>query len=779
MSYNRKPVYNKNTMKSRQTSSRKKKHRKAFKIFLLIFLAISCATTGAVCGTIIGYVKTASPITPEQLKLSNFTTFVYDDTGENVIAQLSQNENRVWADYDEIPQYMKDAFVAIEDERFFDHEGVDIIGLFRAVFNKITHPTRPMQGASTITMQVVKNITGEDQRSIQRKVQEQWKAMQLEKKMTKWEILELYMNIINLGQNIYGVQSAARAYFNKDVSELTLAECASIAGITNNPSLYNPFTTKGRENNKKRQIDILNKMLELGKITRQQYEEAVNEKLEFADSNSSEVKNISKQSYFVDQVVLDVKKGLMAQGMTENLALNMIYNGGLKIYTTLDSDVQKAVDEVFTDSNNFPVANPSNPHPQAAIVIIDPSNGQVKAMYGGYGEKKGNTLNRATQIQRQPGSSIKPIAIYGPAINEKLVTAATVIDDSPAYMLGVEKGLYPKNFDNTYKGLQTIRDSIRQSLNVVAAKLWRDVIGPEIPLQYLKKVGISRTQRNVSLALGGLEEGVSPLQMAAAYTPFVNKGLYYQPITYAKVEDQYGNVLLENKEIKPVTVYDEEAAYIMNSMLQDVCTSGTAAGYGTIKNAKGETIPTGGKTGTTSENIDKWFVGFSPYYVAATWYGYDLNTQIPAMEQNQALNLWNKVMTKIHSNLAAKEFSKPTGIVYKEVCTRSGELYTELCRQDPMNRAQGIAWAPIRTEMFIKGTEPKNSCSVHVIKTVCSRSADLYGRSVLANSNCPSSDMYDKIFIHRKNPYYPVTAGAPFPEDFIYDYTEGEYCSIH
>jgi len=781
MESRRKPVSKRSGHGANKNSQFKKNMLKALKIFISASIVLACILGGLISGAIAGYIKTTVPITPEQLKINNFKTFIYDDTGKNIIGELTSSENRIWVDYDDVPKYLRDALVAIEDERFEKHSGVDLIGLLRAVFKKITNPSTPMAGASTITQQVIKNITGEDQRSIQRKVQEQWRAIMLEKKLAKWEILQIYMNVICTGVNMYGVQVAANTYFNKDVSELTLAECASIAGITNNPAKYNPFTTKGRENNKKRQMDVLRKMLELGFITQEEYDTASKEELKFFEGEKQETVKSSYQSYFVDQVVLDVKKDLMAQGMSETMALNLIYNTGLKIYTTMNTEIQNAVDEVFLNDNYFPVTNPYGEHPQAAIVIIDPQNGHVKAMYGGYGEKKGNTLNRATQIKRQPGSSLKPLAVYAPAINEGLITAATIIDDVPVYMNGIENGRYPENYERTFNGLIPVRDALRMSLNVVAAKIWRDILGPDLSLSYLKKVGIERTQRNVSLSLGGLDEGVSPLQMAAAYVPFANRGIYYQPITYLKVEDASGKVILEKKTQKPAIVYSEQAAYIMTSMLQDVCTNGTAYPYGIITNSAGEQIWTAGKTGTTDDDRNKWFVGYSPYYVCASWYGYDSNAIIPAgIERNQALNLWHEVMQRVHASLEPVEYEMPAGIETANVCIRSGKLTNSFCIHDPIKVAAGVPQEAIRYgEVFIKGTAPSSRCDVHISAKVCTESTDLYGRPLLAGSHCPSLSIIERVFIHRKEPFTPIMPDDPYPLDFMYDYTPAEYCNVH
>jgi penicillin-binding protein 1A len=393
-------------------------------------------------------------------------------------------------------------------------------------------------------------------------------------------------------------------------------------------------------------------------------------------------------------------------------------------------------------------------------------------MYGGFGEKKSNTLNRATQIERQPGSAIKPIAIYGPALNERLITPATVIDDAPLYLNGVDKGLYPQNYTQTFRGLTTIREAVRDSLNIVAAKIYMDYLGQDLPLQYLEKVGISRDQKNVSLAIGGMNQGISPLQAAAAYLPFANRGVFYAPATYSRVEDQFGHVIIEKKIPKPVLVYDEQAAYLMNSIMQDVTTAGTASDIQELAGINGELIRTAGKSGTTEDGRDHWFIGMTPYYTGSVWYGYDNNAPVPAgMEWSQCNRIWRWVMAEVHTNLAGKDFAVPAGLVKEEICMRSGKAPTAACVNDPYNIAAGFPYAPIREEYFIKGTEPKNSdkCTVHVTKNVCTASNDGIGRFLLAGPYCPSALIEQKTYIHRAVPFAQTTP----------DFDPNRTCNVH
>jgi len=753
------------------------------KILILLIVTFGCIGAGLLGGAILGYIRTAEPITKEQLEIKKETSYVYDSKG-NEIARFtgSENINREVVYFKDVPEYLWQALVSIEDERFFNHFGIDIKRIASAVVDFIVKKGSGSHGGSTITQQVVRNITGRFERRLERKVQEQWLAIQLERKLDKWQILELYMNLIYMGNGCYGVQSASKMYFNKDVGELSLAECALLAGITNSPATYDPFTERGRENAIKRQKIILEKMLELGWIDQNEYEEAVNEELKFAEKGDAE-KNIPVQSYFVDYVVSEVKKDLMEQkGMSEQMALTTIYNYGIRIYTTMDPEIQEVMDDVFMDDQYFHEDPKVTQHPQAGMVIVDPSNGHILAIRGGYGEKTAsNVLNRATSIERPAGSSFKPLAVYAPAIDRQMITPATVFDDVPVYLLGKDKQRYPENYTREFEGLMTVRYAIKRSVNVPAAKIYMMFNNPNIPLEYLRKAGIERDQKNLSIALGGLEKGVAPLQMAAAYVPFANRGVYYEPISYTKVTDSNGNVILEKKPSFNV-VYSETTAYLMTDMLKDVCRpsrragelGGTAARLGMITNAKGQLIPTAGKTGTTDDDKDRWFVGYSMYYVGAVWYGYDKPAPIEGVPNNEnpAARIWNAVMQKIHQDKEPVDFPMPSGIVQAKICVYSGKLATDLCTHDPRGDASFV-------EYFAKGTEPTETCDVHVSAKVCTASKDIWGRNLLAGANCPAELVFERVFIQRKTPYTPLKPSDPYPKDWIYELPAGEYCTIH
>ncbi len=786
--------------KTKNASSIKKFVLTVVKSLFIFFVTIAFAMGGIASGAVYAYVKTAEPIKDEQLTTvtSNKTTFIYDSKG-NVIQKLTGRDNKDSEPITdkEAPQFLKDAITSIEDERFEDHPGIDIQGIFNAGigFAKsiVTGSDEASRGGSTITQQVVKNVTGNTTRSLQRKVQEWYLAIQLEKKLEKWQILEMYMNISYWGNSCYGVQSASKKYFGKPVQELSLAQCALLAGITKGPGKYNPFTESGRKNAKERQETILMKMLELGKIDQAQFDQAISEDLQYASKAQSQ-KVTSVQSYFVDQVIADVKKALMDDyNMSATMANMTIYGGGLEIYTTMDPTIQRYMDQVFTNDEYFPLVNETATrqmeHPQAAMAIIDAQNGQVRALYGGYGKKEAsNTLNRASSslMKRQPGSSIKPLVVYAPAIDLQLITPATIIEDIPAYMLTGKDSerAYPTNYDNNHDGLTSVRNGLKNSVNVVAAKIWRDILRADNSVEYLKKVGIDRTnEKYISLVMGGLEKGVNPLQMAAAYVPFAHEGMYYEPTTYTLVKDSTGKELIDKKAPDFNLAYSEQTAFIMADMMKEVTLgrtspyphSGTAAKY---VNEKIIGMPVAGKTGTTNSNIDKWFVGYTPYYTAAVWYGYDNNGSEPiklkTAEYNQAMIIWSAVMQKVHEGLEQKDFKKPSGIVQKKICIYSGKIATDLCAHDQRGNAT-------KMEYFIKGTEPRDDdlCTLHVEAQVCTESQDTLKRNLLAGPYCPVDKVVSKVFIQRDPPYIPVKPGEKAPKDTAYELPAGEYCTVH
>ncbi|MHB1452880.1 MAG: transglycosylase domain-containing protein [Saccharofermentanales bacterium] len=697
--------------------------RQFFKV-AFAFIMIFILTLGGIgSGMMVGYITTAQPLNVLQLKNANETSYIYDSKGKE-IAKLtgSQNIDREYVTYDQFEEtYINEAFIAIEDERFESHIGIDYKRIAGAIVSFVVTAGNPTSGGSTITQQLVKMLSGEDQRSAQRKIQEWYNAIRLERQLNKWEIMELYVSLVPMGSSYIGVQSASKAYFGKDISKLNLAECAFLAGIPNLPGRYNPLTESGRRNAFRRQRMVLGKMLEIGKITEAEYDQALETEIRFVTKTTSDI-TVAVNSYFVDYTIDQVKKDLMKErGYSSSLALTTIYNYGCKIYTTLDSSIQGIMDKAFRNDKLF-IADKTQvadfpEHAQAGMVIMEPGSAQIKAMAGGYGVKDANfVLNRAAGIERQPGSTIKPIAVYGPALDMEVISPATIIEDKVLFLNNEEPNIaYPKNSYKAFYGKITARNAIKISSNTIAAQIWMKLGGLN-SLEYLKNVGIDRpTENYVSIALGGFNQGVSPLLMAAAYSTFTNNGQYADPVCYTKVTDVDGSILLDGTP-KFYQVYKPETAAIINSMLVEPMTpstnafrgNGTANGY-QIKNAKGELISTAGKTGTADGYRDKWFVGYTPYYVGAVWYGYDgrlKSINIPKSDFMNAVKIWHDVMTRTHAALEPKDFYVPPTVIEMEICLASGKLATADCR---------TAGNFVIKELFIPnaGINPTEYCDIH------------------------------------------------------------------
>ena len=763
---------------------------------VMVVLLIGCITGGLIGGGVYGIIKSTPAIDPETLKVRTFNSYIYDIEG-NTIAELKQGENRVWIDYPEIPEKLILAYVALEDKRFFEHDGVDYKRIGSALVSYLKHfidPKADIQGGSTIDQQLIKNLTGNQETTIKRKVQEQWQAIQLDKGLTKVEIMTLYLNTIPMGGNFYGIETAAKGYFGKDVRTLSLAECASLSGITNWPNKYMPISKANMEANIERAHLCLSLMLEQGLIDQSEYDAAKAETIRFNyNPEAGKVTVTSKQSYFVDEAISRVKRDLMTTyGYSDLTALTVIYNNGLKIQTTMDPKIQKILDGVFNDPKNFGEKNPLTVEPaQGAMVVMDPKTGAVRGIYGGQGEKLGSVFNRATQAERSPGSSIKPLVVYAPGIDSKKLTAATVVDDVPQYLNGQTKNKqWPRNVENANFGLTAVREGLYRSRNVVATLNLIYNTGIQTGLEYLAKMGIDRReedQYNAAIAMGGFGRGMTPLQMTAAFTVFANQGVFSEPMFYTQVLDYSGKLILNNVPVHK-EVYAPETIYIMDSILGDVVTKGTAYPYGIVKykttakdkNGKEKevtvTIPSGGKTGTTDENKDKWFCGFTPYYAGAAWYGYDTAVKLTTGERNSALNIWNLVMTKIHEGLPSKPFFEkaPGNVIKVNVCMDSGLLPNQYCAGDPRG-------SRVHSEMFIKGTEPKGAdiCAVHYLARITTLEKDAQGRPLLANEFCPPDTVAQRVCIRRPVEYKPRFPGDKYPQDVKYEAAEGEYCTLH
>ena len=606
------------------------------------------------------YVKTCLvpdiDLSLEDYQLSESSTIYYQDSGGQwqELVTLNGGYKRIWVNYEDIPDYMEKALISIEDKRFYEHKGVDwyrTAGAFVEMFARM----ETSYGGSTITQQLIKNLTGKDQVTIQRKLTEIFGALELEKKYDKQEIMEWYLNAVYFGEGCYGVQAAAQTYFGKDVSDLSLAECAAIVGITNKPTYYDPFYNE--QNNKDRQETILREMYEQGYIDYETYKNAVAEELVFTRSPGEEYSE-EIYTYYEEVVIDDVISDLMElKGISHDAAASLLYNGGYNIYCCLDMNIQSTVDSVYTDLSAIPRANGGNGDQfQSAIVIMNPYDGRILALSGGVGEKNINFgLNRATGTYRSPGSSIKPIASYAPAINEGLITPETLVNDSPYISLS-GTSWYPNNDSYTNIGVVTIYQALQYSLNTVAAQII-DKLTPHTAYEYLTtRLGftslVPEDEAYAPMALGQLTIGVTVREMAQAYCSFVNDGIFTYSRTYSRVTDSDGNIVIDNVP-RTIAAFDPNTAYNMTYMMQNAVENGTGH-EGQIWN-----MPVAGKTGTSGEYKDRWFCGCTPYYVAAIWTGFDTPARI-SVSGNPAAQLFRKIMQPIHEGLDWRNFTQPS-----------------------------------------------------------------------------------------------------------------------
>ena len=564
---------------------------------------------------------------------------------------LTGSEYRSWVDYDEIPDYVEKAVVSIEDQRFYKHKGVDWYRTSGAFVNMFLSMSNTF-GGSTITQQLIKNIKHEDDVTVSRKFLEIFRALEYEKNHSKEEIIELYLNVIYFGHGCYGIGAASRYYFGKDVDELTLAEAACIVGITNNPSMYSPFID--REENKNRQELILGKMLELEYITQEEYDRAVSQELVF--DASEDVMNDTVYTWFEEALRDDLIKDLAElKNVSEGTAELLLLTGGYKIVATVDPDIQAIIDSVYGDPSNLSGMSGSSQQAQSAIVVEDPYTGDIVGMSGGVGEKTGNLWwNRATSSKRQPGSSFKPIASYGPAIEYAVVTPNTKIEDGKDVKLEGTSWM-TLNFDYSYMGVITIETALKYSINTVAAQLV-DKLTPAVSFEFVRsKAGIStltiEDMDYAPMSIGALSYGVTVRDMTSAYTMFVNDGVRSKGRTYKYIYDNNDKLIYENTT-EQVQAISEKTAYWMTYMMKQSATYGTG-GVSDLPN-----MPVAGKTGTTQDRFDRWFVGYTPYYVAAVWVGYDNPARI-SYSGNPAATMWKKVMSQIHADLEYRSFHVP------------------------------------------------------------------------------------------------------------------------
>ena len=768
------------------SKSKMKKKRLGVRIFkgvlltLLLLMVAGCVGGGIFLKKVI---DSAPDVTPEDVKPTGYTSVVYASDNKTETQRLtSAGSNRVYKTIDEIPKDLQHAFVAIEDERFYEHNGIDPKGIVRAGMIGLTTGDFS-QGASTLTQQLIKNnifdFMSEDTffDRLERKIQEQYLALKLEKQMSKSEIMENYLNTINLGQNTLGVQAASQRYFNKDVSQLTLSESAVIAAITQSPSYYNPITHP--DHNADRRKQVLKNMLEQGYISQEAHDEALADDVyaRIQNVNTNITQNTTPQSYFVDalteQILTDLEDPDVGLGYSETQAYNTLYKGGLSIYSTQDLEIQGICDQVLNDDSNYPykvqyglsyaltvtradgtqenyssghikqfrnmkygltfdseeqahqviesfkasiakegdtydeVINLS-PQPQASVTVIDQATGQIKAMVGGRGTKSSSmSLNRAyTGSTRQPGSCFKILSTYAPALDSAGETLATIIKDEPyEYADGTPVSNW---WGNYYRGNMTMRKAIEQSANICAVKTLTEIT-PQLGFTYCQNFGLSTlvesrttdegkvfTDIQQPLALGGVTDGVYNYEMCAAYAAIANGGVYQEPIMYTKILDHDGNVLLDRTQTQEKhTVLKDSTAFLLTSAMEDVIKKGTGTP------ARLSNMDAAAKTGTTSNNVDLWIAGYTPYYTCTIWSGYDDNTPLADREWDYHLKMWKKIMDQINTTkgLAYTQFEEPDSVVERTVCTSTGKLAVSGC--------------PAVTEYFDRDTVPTQSCSGH------------------------------------------------------------------
>ena len=718
----------------------------------IMTIVLVCFITGIIVGCVFAiYVSNyIDPTIDESLLITSTgeqTTklYYYDFTdranrvGEPVEikdARIYGAENSLWASFDEIPDMLKEAFVSIEDYSFWTHDGINWKRTIGAALNFFIGFDESEYGGSTITQQLIKNVTGENEATIQRKVQEILCALNLEKSLSKEEILELYLNIVPLSQSCIGVRAAADTYFDKELSELTLAECASLAAITKYPTKYDPI--QNPENNIERRDDIIYEMCRQGKISEEEADAAYAEELVLASSNNKkeEVLDQEVNSWFTDTVIIDVRNDLMEKyGISKEIASNLINSGGLSIYTTMDPKVQQIVEEVYADENSFP-KNTGGIPAESAMAVVDPYTGDLLAVVGARGEKRGNLLlNYATQTKRAPGSSLKPLSVYAPALESGLITYGTVYDDTPLWFNEkeeegsdtVEKTPYPKNTPDEYRGLTTVNSAVERSVNTVAMKILEDLT-IDTAYDYLKKKlgfdylvdygedinGNGYTDKGLAaLSLGQLNFGVTVRDIAAAYTVFPTGGVFHDCHSYLYVYDSKGNLLLSNDDSGEV-VFSQQTSYIMTKMLQNVVNNGTGRSV-----SLRQKVDVAGKTGTAGNDYDRWFVGYTPYYIGAVWYGYSYPKSLSNLTTNPSNKLFDLVMTRLHEEYIAEaeaggaplrtfDDNRPADVIEVTYCKDSGKLMTSACSLDPRgSRAD--------TGYFTASSAPKTYCDRHII----------------------------------------------------------------
>ncbi|MBK1809350.1 PBP1A family penicillin-binding protein [Clostridium sp. YIM B02505] len=744
---------------------KKKKSRKILRIFLFsfLFLILSAFVVGG--GYVYAIVKNAPELNVNNVLSLSQQSRIYDNK-EQLMDNVQTDVQRIVVSSDDIPKSLKDAFVSIEDERFYEHKGIDaqrILGALYIDVKNIVTGKRGLHGASTLTQQLLKNTILTSAVTTQRKITEMYLSLKLEGLLTKQQILEAYLNTIPLGGQVYGVEAASLKYFGQSVKDkkLTLVQCAYLAGMNQAPSYYDAFSPQNQKSPtsyRNRTKTVLSKMLEKETITQAQYDQAIKDvdAGNFGFQQKTSVTEKMNFEWFSRPVIQQVKNDLMQKyKYSEAEASKMLTNGGLKIYTTMDRDLQQATQQLLDDNNNFNLSNNKNefyesgsykwPKLQASATIMDYKTGQVKAMVGGRGNQPPMSINRAysTSGLRSVGSATKPLTVYGPAIDMKLLTPASAEEDTPLpeeiskkYPRDEKGQLWnPQNEDHAYKGTISLRDALKYSRNPVAVKI-EDAIGTNVGLSYGEKFGLKYNKASKSsiatLALGQFNndpkdrDGGNSYIMAAAYGTFGNSGVYTEPILYTTVKDATGKVILDNT---PETrkILSPQSAYVMYDLLKGPVSWSSAP-------AKFGDIPVAGKTGTTTDNKDLWFSGLTPYLSGAVWVGYDQPTTLKGFSGSAVSPIWGKIMAVAHKGLQSKEIEMPSGIVKASVCIDSGKSPTDLCSKD--SRGNRVV-----QDIFIDGTQPTALCDVHVTAKINKANGKL------ATDNTPASLIEERVFV--------------------------------
>lgn len=718
-------------------------------IFILSFALLFLLGIGGVT-LLYAYIQDVPEFNPGRLT-PPVTSYIYDREG-NELAALYYDQNRIQIPLESIPLHVQKAFIAIEDERFYDHIGIDPIGIARAFVVNLRQRHRIEQGGSTITQQLIKMTFLTPEKTYERKVQEAYLAIKMERSYSKDEILEIYLNQIPLGHGACGIEVAANIYFNKGAGELTVAEAAMLAGITRSPSFYSPFNNFDAA--KQRQGLVLQKMYELEFISHRQLREAREQEILLAAPASREYPHPYFLDYVLHRELIDILIGL-PQFDTREEVYEAIYNHGLRVYTTLDTGVQEIAQSVMSDESHYPQnlrvdmqmlkgllaqkeytdypAEVKAEHgifqPQGAAVVADPVSGEILALVGGRDYSQDNQTLRYLSA-RQPGSAIKPIVTYAPALEENLLTPGSIIDDAPY----VRRDWAPENFDRNFRGLVTVREALVRSLNVPAVRAFEQLT-PSIGLEYAKKMGLTTIHRddyNLATALGGLTHGVTALDMAQSYAVLANQGIKVKLHTVKKIEDRHGQMIYAYRS-EPQAILSPQTAYLVTDMLKDVVRRGTASRLRVGR-------PVAAKTGTTSDNRDAYLVAYTPDLVVSVWLGHDIpilgrisggsSTTVPFM---------NDILSQILENREPLDFTRPPGLSGPiNICSKSGLRPGPYCPPDS-----------IVSEIFTTAFVPQESCSLHLELEICSASRMLPGEY------CPAYEIISGKFLLR--PEYETT----------------------